>query len=55
VHQGTSLSEPAYARLSEAAVNWIGELLGALKKERGLRKVEHECLDAAEKKGLIQQ
>jgi hypothetical protein len=36
-------------------VNWIAEVLGALRNERKLRKVEHDCLDAAEKMGLIQQ
>jgi hypothetical protein len=41
--------------LSETAANWIAELLGTLTKERSLRKVEHACLDDAEKRGLIQQ
>jgi hypothetical protein len=43
------------ARLSEKAVNWITETLGVVREEKGLRKIEHECLDNAEKKKLIQQ
>ncbi len=42
-------------RLSETASEWIAELLGIVTKERKLRKVEHQCLDDAEKQGLIQQ
>lgn len=53
--KGASAAGDAYARLSEEAANWITELLGTLTKERKLRKVEHECLDTAEKRGLIQQ
>jgi hypothetical protein len=43
------------ARLSEDAVTWIASLVATLDKERDYRKVEHGCLDLAEKKGLIQQ
>ena len=43
------------ARLSEKAAVWIIELLGTVKKERDYRKIEHECLDEHEKKGLIRQ
>lgn len=43
------------ARLSEKAALWIADVLGVTDKLRGLRKVEHDCLDEAEKKGLIQQ
>lgn len=50
-----SCDTPASCRLSEHAVTWIAELLGTVIKERALRKVEHDCLDDAEKRGLIQQ
>jgi hypothetical protein len=43
------------ARLSEKAALWIADTLGVVDTLRGLRKVEHGCLDEAEKKGLIQQ
>lgn len=43
------------ARLSEKAVVWIIDTMGVVTKLRGLRAVEHECLDTAEKKGLIRQ
>lgn len=43
------------ARLSEKASLWIVDLLGVTNKLRSLRKVEHDCLDEAEKKGLIVQ
>ena len=43
------------ARLSEKAALWIADTLGAFNALRSLRKVEHDCLDASEKKGLIQQ
>lgn len=43
------------ARLSEKAVAWIVDTMGVVTKLRGLREVEHACLDEAEKKGLIRQ
>lgn len=43
------------ARLSERAVVWIVDAMSVVTKLRGLRTVEHECLDEAEKKGLIRQ
>ena len=43
------------ARLSESAARWIVDVLGVAEKREGLRNVEHECLDALEKKGLITQ
>lgn len=43
------------AVLSEKAAAWIVDVLGVVQQEKGLRKVEHDCLDNAEKKGLIQQ
>lgn len=43
------------ARLSEQAVKWIVGILSSNRKLRGLRKVEHECLDEAEAKKLITQ
>jgi hypothetical protein len=43
------------AVLSERAVVWIIDATTVVRKLRGLRKVEHDCLDEAEKKGLIQQ
>lgn len=43
------------ARLSERAVNWIIEVLGVVRVSEGYRKVEHNCLDAHEAKGLIRQ
>lgn len=43
------------ARLSAKAATWIVELLGYTRKVNELRAVEHNCLDEAEKKGLIQQ
>jgi hypothetical protein len=45
----------AAARLSEAAATWIADLLGIVTTERGLRKVEHACLDRHEAEGLIRQ
>jgi hypothetical protein len=46
---------PEGVRLSQAAVNWIGQVLGLLAKERGLRAIEHTCLDGHEKAGHIRQ
>ncbi len=43
------------ARLSETAARWIIETLAVAGKLRGLRAVEHDCLDAAEEAGLIRQ
>lgn len=43
------------ARLSERAVLWIVDVLGVVRKQRGLREIEHACLDDAEAKGLIRQ
>ena len=43
------------ARLSEAAVLWIAETLAVTATLRELRRVEHECLDDAERRGLIRQ
>lgn len=43
------------ARLSEAAARWIVDVLGIAEKEKGLRAVEHKCLDDLEKQGLITQ
>lgn len=43
------------ARLSRKAALWIAEVLGVVEKQRGLRAVEHDCLDALEKRGLITQ
>lgn len=43
------------ARLSEKAVNFVLDLFNVVTVEKGLRKVEHECLDDHEAKGLIRQ
>jgi hypothetical protein len=43
------------AVLSEQAVLWVIDAATVVRKLRGLRQVEHDCLDEAEKKGLIQQ
>ncbi len=43
------------ARLSERAVTWIIEAVTVTRKEKALRKIEHDCLDEAEKQGLIRQ
>lgn len=43
------------ARLSRKAVLWIAETMGVVEKLRGLRTVEHDCLDELEKRGLITQ
>lgn len=43
------------ARLSRKAALWVAEVLGVTEKLRGLRTVEHKCLDDLEKKGLITQ
>ena len=43
------------ARLSRRASLWIAETLTVLEKLRGLRAVEHGCLDELEKRGLITQ
>ena len=45
----------ATAVLSKAAATWIIETAGVLRTEKGLRKVEHDCLDQLEKEDLIQQ
>lgn len=50
-----SLEGPGVARLSEKAAAWIADTLGVVRQEKGLRKVEHDCLDALDKKGLITQ
>jgi hypothetical protein len=51
----TTSAPAGVAVLSKAAAEWIVDVLGVVRQEKGLRKVEHDCLDAAEKKGLIQQ
>ena len=43
------------ARLSERAVNWIIDVLGAIRVSEGYRRIEHKCLDELEAKGLIRQ
>lgn len=43
------------ARLSERAVTWILDVLKVVQVSEGYRKVEHNCLDAHEAKGLIRQ
>lgn len=43
------------ARLSRRASLWIAETLATIEKLRGLRAVEHRCLDELEKRGLITQ
>ena len=43
------------ARLSRKAALWIADVLGVTEKLRGLRAVEHNCLDELEKRGLITQ
>lgn len=43
------------ARLSRRASLWIAETLAVIEKLRGLRTVEHGCLDELEKRGLITQ
>lgn len=43
------------AMLSERAVVWVIDAATVVRKLRGLRQVEHDCLDEAEKKGLIKQ
>lgn len=51
----TTATPAGMAVLSEKAASWIIDVLGIVQQEKGLRKVEHDCLDNAEKKGLIQQ
>jgi len=41
--------------LSRKAALWVNDVLGILRVEKGLRGVEHDCLDKLEKKGLITQ
>jgi len=43
------------AVLSRKAALWVNDVLGILRVEKGLRGVEHDCLDKLEKKGLITQ
>lgn len=43
------------ARLSEEAAQWVIDVLASARNERALRKVEHDCLDAHEKAGVIRQ
>lgn len=43
------------ARLSQAAVDWILDVLGVADKRAELRRVEHECYDEHERKGVIRQ
>lgn len=43
------------ARLSRKAALWIAETMAVVEKLRGLRTVEHTCLDELEKRGLITQ
>ena len=43
------------ARLSERASTWVVDLLATVEKLRGVRKVEHDCIDQLEEKGLISQ
>ena len=51
----------AAGRLFQAARNWVGiiirkgQALGVVRTEKGLRKVEHDCLDKLDDKGLITQ
>jgi hypothetical protein len=42
-------------RVSEALLNWIDSILGTVRKERELRKIEHACLDQHEARGDIRQ
>jgi len=49
------LNGPGIARLSEKAAAWIADTLGVVRTEKGLRKVEHDCLDKLDDKGLITQ
>jgi hypothetical protein len=46
---------PGAVMVSEKAVTFVTDLLSLLTAERALRVVEHNCLDDAEKKGLIRQ
>jgi hypothetical protein len=41
--------------LTERGANWILGLLGTIELERGLRGLEHQCLDEHEDKGVIRQ
>jgi len=43
------------ARLSQRAVDWILDVLRVVRVSEGYRRVEHDCLDAHEAKGLIRQ
>lgn len=43
------------ARLSRRATLWIAETLAVVEKLRGLRQVEHDCLDKLQQRGLITQ
>lgn len=45
----------SYGRLSEPAATWIVDVLAILEEERKFRKIEHGCLDEAEKAGHITQ
>lgn len=49
------LSGPGKARLSKKASTWVVDVLASVRTSEGLRRVEHECLDAYEEKGLIRQ
>jgi hypothetical protein len=41
--------------VSEKAVTFVTDILSLLAEDRAMRKVEHDCLDDAETKGLIRQ
>lgn len=43
------------ARLSEKAVAWTLDMYTTIRVLEGTRKIEHDCLDALEKKNLIRQ
>lgn len=43
------------ARLSQAASNYVLDMLTWAQTVAGLRSTEHQCLDEHEKKGLIRQ
>jgi hypothetical protein len=46
---------PGAIMVSEKTVSFVADLLSLLADDRAQRKVEHDCLDDAEKKGLIRQ
>lgn len=46
---------PEACRLSKKAVDWIIDVLTALRVSEGYRATEHKCLDELEEHGLIRQ